>query len=113
MDGPVCPYAIRRPVWDRSQITGESQDGQERSVATGSFQLSCSQNFGARGVGKKTVQIDLVWLLPIFGLLLVGGVLWSNYERPSSTGDHPEHKIADFVWPNGGQDDHQHGGPQA
>ena len=60
---------------------------------------------------QKTVQIALVWLLPIFGLLLVGGVLWSNYERPSSTGDHREHQIPDFAWPIGGADDHQHGDP--
>lgn len=46
---------------------------------------------------QKVVQIALVWLLPLFGLMLVGGVLWSNYERPSPTGDRPEHKIPDFA----------------
>jgi hypothetical protein len=40
---------------------------------------------------QTIVQIALVWLLPLFGLMLVGGVLWSNYERPSPTGDRPEH----------------------
>ena len=30
---------------------------------------------------QKTLQIGLVWLLPMFGSLLVGGVLWSNYDR--------------------------------
>ena len=60
---------------------------------------------------QKTVQIALVWLVPIFGLLLVGGVLWSNYARPPSTGDRPEHKIPDFVLAGRGPDDSQHGGP--
>ncbi len=58
---------------------------------------------------QKAVQIALVWLLPIFGLLLVGGVLWSNYAHPSSTGDRPEHEIPDFAWPNGGLNDYRHG----
>ncbi len=61
--------------------------------------------------GQKKVQIALVWLLPIFGLLLVGGVLWSNYERPASAEDHAEHAIPDFAWPNGGLDGSQHGDP--
>ncbi len=30
---------------------------------------------------QKALQIGLVWLLPIFGSLLVGGVLWSNNDR--------------------------------
>lgn len=33
---------------------------------------------------QKAVQIGLVWLLPVFGSLLVGGVLWSNYDRSPS-----------------------------
>ncbi len=58
---------------------------------------------------QKGVQIALVWLLPLFGLLLVGGILWSNYERPSTSADHSEHTIPDFAWPNGALNDHQHG----
>ena len=27
---------------------------------------------------QKTLQIGLVWLVPVFGSILVGGVLWSN-----------------------------------
>ncbi len=42
---------------------------------------------------QRKVQIALIWLLPILGVLVVGGVLWSNYERPSSTRSRPEHKI--------------------
>jgi hypothetical protein len=60
---------------------------------------------------QKTVQIALVWLFPIFGLLLVGGVLWSNYAKPSLAGDHPEHKIPDFALAGRGPDDYQNGGP--
>ena len=30
---------------------------------------------------QKAVQFGLVWLLPVFGSMLVGGVLWSNYDR--------------------------------
>ena len=30
---------------------------------------------------QKALQIALVWLLPVFGSMLVGGVLWSNYDR--------------------------------
>lgn len=60
---------------------------------------------------QKMVQIALVWLLPIFGLLLVGGVLWSNYERPSSAGGDTAHTIPDFAWPNGGLDGSQDGDP--
>lgn len=75
--------------------------------------------FGSYAVGRsnfydvrqKAVQIALIWLLPVFGLLLVGGVLWSNYERPSPIGDPPEHVIADFVGLGDGQEDFQHGGP--
>lgn len=73
----------------------------------GSYALGRSDFYDSQ---QKAVQIALIWLLPIFGLLLVGGVLWSNYERPSSTGDHPEHKIPDFAWPNDGPDDNEHGG---
>jgi cytochrome c-type biogenesis protein CcmH/NrfF len=76
--------------------------------AIGSYAVGRSELYDSR---QKTVQIALVWLLPIFGLLLVGGVLWSNYERPSSTGDQPEHKIPDFAWPNGGSDAYQHHDP--
>ena len=76
--------------------------------AVGSYAVSRSEFYDSR---QKTVQIVLVWLLPIFGLLLVGGVLWSNYERPTATGDHPEHTIPDFAWPNGGSDNYEHGGP--
>jgi cytochrome c-type biogenesis protein CcmH/NrfF len=74
--------------------------------AVGSYAVGRSDFYDSR---QKTVQIALVWLLPIFGLLLVGGVLWSNYERPSSTGEHPEHDNPDFAWPNVGLDDYQHG----
>jgi hypothetical protein len=73
----------------------------------GSYAVGRSDFYDAQ---QKTVQIALIWLLPIFWLLLVGGVLWSNYEQPSSTGDHPEHGIPDFAWPNGGLDDTQHSG---
>jgi len=59
---------------------------------------------------QKAVQIALVWLVPIFGVLLVGGVLWSNYAKPSATGDHPEHKIPDFVLAGRGPEDYQNGG---
>ncbi len=76
--------------------------------AVGSYAVGRSDLYDAR---QKAVQIALIWLVPIFGLLLVGGVLWSNYERPSSTGDHPEHQIPDFAWPNGGLNDYQHGDP--
>ena len=37
---------------------------------------------------QKALQIGLVWLLPVFGSMLVGGVLWSNYDR-SSPPRHP------------------------
>ena len=37
---------------------------------------------------QKALQIGLVWLLPVFGSVLVGGVLWSNYDR-SSAQRHP------------------------
>lgn len=30
---------------------------------------------------QKALQMGLVWLLPVFGSMLVGGVLWSNYDR--------------------------------
>lgn len=76
--------------------------------AVGSYAIGRSDFYDSR---QKTVQIALVWLLPIFGVLLVGGVLWSNYERPSTPGDHPKHEIPDFAWPNGGADDCQHGDP--
>lgn len=33
---------------------------------------------------QKAFQIGLVWLLPVFGSMLVGGVLWSNYDRSFS-----------------------------
>jgi hypothetical protein len=55
---------------------------------------------------QKTVQIALVWLVPFFGLLLVGGVFWSNYERPSSTGGPQELAVPDFAWPNDLPDAH-------
>jgi len=73
----------------------------------GSYAVGRSSFYDSR---QKTVQIALVWLLPIFGLLLVGGVLWSNYERPSPKGDHPEHVIPDYAWPSGGREDVQHDG---
>ncbi len=76
--------------------------------AVGSYAVGRSDFYDSR---QKRVQIALVWLLPIFGLLLVGGVLWSNYERPSSAKYHAEHTIPDFAWPNGGLDGHQHGDP--
>jgi hypothetical protein len=76
--------------------------------ALGSYAVGRSDFYDSR---QKTVQIVLVWLLPIVGVLLVGGVLWSNYARPSPTGEHPEHKIPDFAWPGGGSDDFQHGDP--
>ena len=60
---------------------------------------------------QKIFQVALVWLVPIFGLLLVGGVLWSNYARPRTTGDHPEHKIPEFVLTGRGPDNFQNGGP--
>jgi len=60
---------------------------------------------------QKVVQVALVWLIPFFGLLLVGGVLWSNYATPASTGDHAEHKIPDFALAGRGPDDYQQGGP--
>ena len=60
---------------------------------------------------QKIFQVALVWLVPIFGLLLVGVVLWSNYARPRTTSDHPEHKIPDFVLAGRGPDDFQNGGP--
>jgi hypothetical protein len=59
---------------------------------------------------QKFIQIFLVWLLPILGILLVGGVLWSNYARPSSSTAHPEHEIPDFVRA-GAFDSHPGGGP--
>ena len=76
--------------------------------AVGSYAVGRSDFYDSR---QKRVQIALVWLFPIFGLLLVGGVLWSNYERPSPAGDRAELKIPDFAWPNGGLDGHQHGEP--
>ena len=33
---------------------------------------------------QKAFQIGLVWLLPVFGSMLVGGVLWSNLDRSFS-----------------------------
>jgi hypothetical protein len=72
--------------------------------AVGSYAIGRSDFYDSR---QKAVQIALVWLLPIFGLLLAGGVLWSNYERPSSSGDHPEDKIPDFAWLNSGADGYQ------
>ncbi len=81
--------------------------------------LVCANAVGSYAVGRsdlydprqKAVQIAMVWLFPIFGLLLVGGILWSNYERSPLTGDHPEHKIPDFAWPSGSLDDFQRGDP--
>jgi hypothetical protein len=73
--------------------------------AAGSYAVGRSDFYDFR---QKAVQIALVWLLPLFGLLLVDGILWSNYER-QTTGDHPKHKIPDFAWPNGALNDHQHG----
>jgi hypothetical protein len=60
---------------------------------------------------QKAVQIALIWLLPVVGLLLVGGVLWSNDERPASIGDHPEHRIPDYAGSGGGADPYNPGGP--
>jgi len=87
------------------------------------FALAAASLFGANAVctytvgrsdfyesQQKAIQIALVWIVPIFGLLLVGGVLWSNYARPSPAGDHPEHKIPDFAVAGRGPDDYQHGG---
>jgi len=37
---------------------------------------------------QKALQIGLVWLLPVFGSMLVGGVLWSNHDK-SSRPRHP------------------------
>jgi len=71
--------------------------------AVSSYAIGRSDLYDAR---QKAVQIALVWLLPIIGLLLVVGILWSNYERPSTIGDHPEHKIPDFA---GALNDHQRG----
>ena len=34
---------------------------------------------------QKALQIGLAWLLPVFGSMLVGGVLWSNYDRNAPT----------------------------
>lgn len=62
--------------------------------AFASYAVGQSVFYDAR---RKCVQIAFVWLLPLVGLMLVGGVLWSNYERPSPTGDRPEHKIPDFA----------------
>ena len=76
--------------------------------AVGSYAVGRSDFYDSR---QKTVQIALVWLLPMFGLLLVGGVLWSNYERPTSTRDVPEHQIPDFAGISGGAADHQLGDP--
>ena len=33
---------------------------------------------------QKAFQIGMVWLLPVFGSMLVGGVLWSNHDRSFS-----------------------------
>lgn len=33
---------------------------------------------------QKAMQMGLVWLLPMFGSLLVGGVLWSDFDRSLS-----------------------------
>ncbi len=71
------------------------------------FAVGRSNFYGAR---QKSVQILLIWVLPIVGVLLVGGVLWSNYERPSSSGVHPEHEIPDFV-KAGALDNHAGSGP--
>jgi len=62
--------------------------------AFASYTVGHSEFYDTR---QKVVQIALVWLLPLFGLMLVGGVLRSNYERPSPTDDRPEHKIPDFA----------------
>lgn len=32
---------------------------------------------------QKALQIGMVWLLPVFGSMLVAGVLWSNCDRSS------------------------------
>jgi len=47
---------------------------------------------------QKAVQIGLVWLLPIFGLLLVGGVLWSNHDKQPSGRQPPEVEVGDIGW---------------
>ena len=73
----------------------------------GSYAVGRSDFYDSR---QKTVQIVLVWLLPIFGLLLVGGVLWSDYERASRRGDQPEHVIPDYAWPGGGREEFHHDG---
>ena len=36
---------------------------------------------------QKALQIGAVWLLPVFGSMLVGGVLWSHHDRSF----HPQH----------------------
>ena len=43
-----------------------------------SYAVARSVFYSAR---QKSVQIGLVWLLPVFGPLLVGMVLWSNHDR--------------------------------
>jgi hypothetical protein len=46
---------------------------------------------------QKALQMGLVWLLPVFGSMLVGGVLWSNYDRsfpPRHPADLEEGSIA-------------------
>jgi hypothetical protein len=43
-----------------------------RANIIGSYAVGRSDFYDSR---QKTVQIGLVWLLPIFGLLLVAGVL--------------------------------------
>ena len=60
---------------------------------------------------NSTLYLPMLRGEECIGVLLVGGVLWSNYARPSPPGEHPEHKIPDYAWPGGGSEDYQHGGP--
>jgi len=46
---------------------------------------------------QKAWQVGLVWLLPVFGSMLVGGVLWSNHDSsvpPRHTADFEAGAIA-------------------
>ncbi len=57
---------------------------------------------------QKTVQISLVWILPILGPVMVGVVLWSNYEPRGPTQRVAGGDLFDLVDLGEGANDHHH-----
>ncbi len=47
---------------------------------------------------QKAVQIALIWVVPVFGALLVGGVLWSNSDKRAHVRQSPDVEVGDVGW---------------